>query len=169
MRYEAIRSEGGLISYDVLDQIASGEMEGQKAADFGLPKGRRLADEISRAWSDTLHFWAIFTSRCDSLSDRDPYGTTLTRERWITPLLSDPELLAYELNLQPSGVEKEGRNYPISHRGGKEEDSPPVHIEGFKIDLDHKAPRLRTSPHSMMQTFLNVSEEDLWAIVTNVT
>ena len=167
MKYEAIRSEGGLISYDLLDQIARGETDGQKAPDFGLPKGRRLMDEISRVWSDAQHYWAIFKSRWDSLPDRDSYGTTLTRERWIIPLLSDSELFAYQLNLQPSGLERDGRNYPISHRGGKEQDSPPVHIEGFKIDLNHKAPRLRVSPHSMMQTFLNVSEEDLWAVVTN--
>jgi hypothetical protein len=89
MRYVAIRSEGGLIPYDLLDKIASEDIQGQKPSDFGLPKGRRLTDEISRVWSDAQSLWDIVRRRRDSLSEKDPYGTTLTRERWIVPLLSD--------------------------------------------------------------------------------
>lgn len=54
MRYVAIRSEGGLIPYDLLDRIANEDVPGQKPGDFGLPKGRRLNDEISRVWADDL-------------------------------------------------------------------------------------------------------------------
>jgi len=39
MKYIAIRSEGGLIPYDLLDKIANEDAPGQKAADFGLAKG----------------------------------------------------------------------------------------------------------------------------------
>jgi hypothetical protein len=46
MKYAAIRSEGGLIPYDLLEHIANAAVPGQKAADFGLPKERRLSDEI---------------------------------------------------------------------------------------------------------------------------
>jgi hypothetical protein len=51
MRYAGIRSEGGLIPYDTLDQIAQETVEGQKASSFGLSGNRRLSDEISTAWS----------------------------------------------------------------------------------------------------------------------
>ncbi len=167
MKYVAIHSEGGLIPYDLLEKIASEEVPGQKAPDFGLPKGRRLSDEIQRVWSDAQDLWDIFRRRRDSLPEKDPHGTTLTRERWIVPLLTDPQILAYELKLQPQAVVLNGLTFPISHRGGETNDAPPVDIEGFKIDLDHRAPKLRTSPRAMVQEFLNHSEAQLWGIVTN--
>ena len=52
MKYTAIRSEGGLLPYDLLDEILAETAPGQKAPDFGLPKGRRVSDEIQRVWLD---------------------------------------------------------------------------------------------------------------------
>jgi hypothetical protein len=108
MRYTAIRSEGGLIPDDLLDKIANEEIAGQKAADFGLPKGRHLLDQIQSVWSDTLDFWNVFRRRMDSHSESDPYGTTLTREKWMYLILNDPETFAYDLKLQPSAVSVNG-------------------------------------------------------------
>lgn len=167
MRFTAIRSEGGLLPEDMLEKIASGEAEGQKAEDFGLPKGRRLTDEIQRVWSDAHDLWDIFQRRRDSLPEKDPYGTTLTRERWIVPLLADPQIFAYELKFQTAAFSVDGLSFPISHFAGEPKDNPPVDIEGFKIDLDHRAPKLRTSPRAMVQEFLNHSEPHVWGIVTN--
>ena len=64
-QYLGIRSEGGLIPYDVLDKIAEGEESGlgQQTKDFGLIAGRRLTDEIARAWSDAQDYWHIFQRR----------------------------------------------------------------------------------------------------------
>jgi hypothetical protein len=168
MRYVAIRSEGGLIPYDLLDKIATEDVSGQKPSDFGLPKGRRLTDEISRVWSDAQSLWDIIRRRRESLSEKDPYGTTLTRDRWIVPLLSDAEMLGFDLRLQPSGVVVDNLTFNLSHRSGEGEDAIPVHIEGLKIDLDKRLhTKLRTSPQAMVQEFLNHSESVLWGIVTN--
>jgi hypothetical protein len=168
MRYVAIRSEGGLIPYDLLDKIANDDAAGQKPGDFGLPKGRRLADEISRVWSDAQSLWDIFSRRRESLSEKDQYGTTLTRERWILPLLSDSEMLGFDLHPQPTAAIVNNSSYAISHRAGGGDDAIPVHIEGFKIDLDRRLhTKLRTSPQAMLQDFLNNSEHVLWGIVTN--
>ncbi|HKS74941.1 MAG TPA: hypothetical protein VJQ82_17170, partial [Terriglobales bacterium] len=167
MKYIAIRSEGGLIPYDLLEKIATEDAPGQKAADFGLAKGRRLSDEIQRVWSDAQDLWDIFNRRRESLPDKDPYGTTLTRERWVVPLLTDPQILGYELKFQPSGVELHGLSFPVSHWAGGGEGAPPVHIEGFKVDLDRKGAKLRTSPRAMVQEFLNHSEAHVWGVITN--
>ncbi|HEV2380767.1 MAG TPA: DNA methyltransferase [Terriglobia bacterium] len=167
MQYVAIRSEGGLIPYDILDQIAREEIAGQKGPDFGLSKGRRLTDEIQRVWSDAQNLWDIFSRRRDSLSEKDPYGTTLTRDRWMVPLLADPDLFGYELTLQPSGAVVNGVNYPISHRAGHGEEAPPVYIEGCRVDLDHRAAKLRTSPRAILQDYLNNTERHLWGALTN--
>ena len=85
----------------------------------------------------------------------------------MVPLLSDPDLFAYELTLQPSGAVVNGVNYPISHRAGQGEDAPPVYIEGCRVDLDHRAAKLRTSPRAILQDYLNNSERHLWGALTN--
>ncbi len=167
MKYTAIRSEGGLIPYDLLEQIASEQVPGQKPANFGLSKDRRLSDEIQRVWSDAQDFWDVFRRRMASPSERDPYGTTETRERWLYPLLGDPQTFAYELKLQPSAIAIDGASFSISHLAGTSPESPPVHIEGFKVDLDQRRPNLRTSPRAMVQEFLNRSEPHIWGVLTN--
>jgi Eco57I restriction-modification methylase len=168
MRYVAIRSEGGLIPYDLLDKIAAEDIVGQKPADFGLTKGRRLTDEISRVWSDAQSLWDILRRRRETLSDKDPYGTTLTRDRWMVPLLSDAEMFGFDLKLQSSAAVLNNLTFPVSHRSGDGDDAIPVHVEGLKVDLDKRLhTKLRTSPQAMVQEFLNHSEPVLWGIVTN--
>src|ERR1019366_2983719 len=167
MRYVAIRSEGGLIPYGLLDKIASEDAPGQKPGDFGLAKGRRLTDEISRVWADAQSLWSNFKRRRESLGDRDPYGTSITRS-WVGSLLGDVDMLGFDLRLQASAVVVNNSTYAISHRSGQGEDTVPVHIEGLKIDLDRRLhTKLRTSPHAMVQDFLNNGEQVLWGIVTN--
>jgi hypothetical protein len=71
-QYIGIRSEGGLVPYDILDQIAREESGlGQQAKDFGLAAGRRLTDEITRSWSDAQDYWHIFQRRSESLPESE--------------------------------------------------------------------------------------------------
>jgi hypothetical protein len=167
VKYAAIRSEGGLLPYDLLDEILAEIAPGQKPSDFGLPKGRRVSDEIQRVWSDALELWIRFKAGREKPSEKDPNGTTLTRDRWIGPLLTDPVRLSYDLHYQPSAVVLDGLTFAISHRGGEPKDSPPVHIEGCSIELDKRPLKYRTSPQAMVQEFLNRSESLLWGVVTN--
>jgi hypothetical protein len=162
-QYIGIRSEGGLVPYDVLDKIAKEESGlGQRSKDFDLPAGRRLTDEIARAWSDAQDYWHIFQRRAANLSE-DETGATLTR-KWISDLL---ELVGYELALQQAGVVISGKNYPISHRAEASEDSPPVQIEGFRTDLDKRPQTRRLSPQALVQEYLNNSDAQLWGVVTS--
>lgn len=164
-QYVGIRSEGGLIPYDVLDKIGAEESGlGQQPKDFGLTVGRRLTDEIARAWSDAQDYWHIFQRRTASLPESET-GTTLTR-KWIGDLLNE-QLLGYELTYQPSGAVIGGKNYPISHRAGSGEESPPIQIEGFRTDLDRRPEGRRLSPQALVQEYLNNSDGHLWGIVTN--
>ena len=167
MRYVAIRSEGGLLPYDLLDKIVADQVAGQKPADFGLPKGQRLVDEISRVWADAQNLWSNFKRRRQALTERDPYGTSITRS-WIVSLLSDPEMMGFDLKLQASAVIVNNVTFAISHRNGVGDDAIPVHVEGCKIDLDRRLhTKLRTSPQAMLQDFLNNSEDSSWGILTN--
>jgi len=167
VKYIAIRSEGGLLPYDLLDEILAETSPGQKAPDFGLPKGRRVSDEIQRVWLDAQELWSRFKVGREKLSDKDPHGTTLTRDRWIGPILTDPVRLSYDLHFQPSALVVDGLTFTISHRAGEPNDSPPVQIEGCGIELDKRPQKYRVSPQAMVQEFLNRSESLLWGVVTN--
>lgn len=165
MQFIGIRSEGGLLPLEILEQIALEKLEGQKSSSFGLPANRKLTDEIARAWGDAQSHWNVFKRAIDNLPEKDSLGTTATREKWITRLLQDA--LGYELTYQPSGPVVNGRTYAISHRAGEGQDAPPVHIEGFKIDLDKRPESRRVSPHALVQEYLNNSEAHLWGVVAN--
>ncbi len=164
MPYSTITTEGGLIPADILDALAQGELTGQRPEDFGFEQIRRLTDEIAAAWADARAYWEAFQRSLRRVRDNDP-ATTITRERWIVPLL---ETLGYKLTYLPTAAVVDGRTYAISHRAGDDEDAPPVHIEGIRASLDARPPsgRPRLSPHALMQEYLN-STEQLWGIVTN--
>jgi len=164
--FPSLRIEGGLLSGEMIDKIAeaSSDIPGQKPVDFGLEPNRPLIDEIASAWNDARSYWALFQKSLERLKPEDP-GTTLTRDRWMVPFFS---LLGYNLQSQRKAAGIEGASYYISHRGGVHEQAPPIHITGFRQSLERRpesgVPRL--APHSLVQEYLNRSEE-LWGIVTN--
>jgi hypothetical protein len=47
-----IRIEGGLLGPDVLDQLVTGDLPGQRSANFGLDGRRNLTDEIAAVFAD---------------------------------------------------------------------------------------------------------------------
>ncbi len=164
MPYTSITTEGGLLPADILDAIATEELEGQRAEDFGLERTRNLSDRISAAWQLTRSQWSFFQTYIAELGEGET-ATSETREQWIMPLL---RALGYQLSRNRSAYVVEGRIYAISHRAGESEDAPPIHIEGIRTSLDARPPsgRPRLSPHALLQEYLN-STEQLWGIVTN--
>jgi hypothetical protein len=130
MAYVAITIEGGLFPADLLDRLAAGVGDGQRAEDFGV--SGRLGDEVQSAFSDARTFWDFFTRRRayshESL-------TTLTREAWMIPLL---ERLDYRLTFQRTAAQAGGESYALSHRAGDSPDAPPVHIVALDQSLDRR-------------------------------
>jgi hypothetical protein len=118
----AITIEGGLISSDLVDQIAATpqDVPGQRPVDFGLDG--RLSDEIQKAFSDALIHWNAFNARIARGKER---ATTITRETWVLPLLEE---LGFTLAFQRAAAAAGGGTFMISHRLGVDPDAPPVHI-----------------------------------------
>ena len=161
MAYASLIVEGGLFPSDLLDRIATGDAEGQRAADFGIDGSRRLADEIQSAFSDARSFWDAFQRRLQRSRESK---TTLTREDWMVPFL---ELLGFErLVFQRASPEAGGETFFISHRAGEDPAAPPVHIAAAEEDLDRRSGTGRRSPHAVVQEYLNRSDA-LWGITTN--
>ena len=88
----------------------------------------------------------------------------MTRERWLLILFQE---LGYGRLLAAKAQEIGGNTYPISHLWHH----TPIHLVSFRQDLDRRTPGVagagRLSPHSLVQEFLNRSENHLWGVVSN--
>jgi len=163
--FTTIRTEGGLLPADLLQRIAGGDsdLEGLKPSDYHLAGTERLNEAISRAWNRLLGAWTSFRAAAEKLPESD-LGTSPTRERWLLILFQE---LGYGRLPAARGVEIEGKAYPVSHFW----QNTPIHLVGFRVDLDRRARGVagaaRTSPHSLVQEFLNRSEGHLWGFVSN--
>jgi hypothetical protein len=155
----AITIEGGLISSDLVEQIAATpqDVPGQAPKDFGL--NARLSDEIQKAFSDALIHWNAFNAR---LARGKESATTITRETWVLPLLEE---LGFTLTFQRAAAAAGGGTFMISHRLGDDPDAPPVHIVASDQELDRRGDAAR-SAHALVQDYLNRSNA-LWGIVAN--
>jgi hypothetical protein len=160
----SIRIEGGLLGPDILDQLLSTDLPGQRPADFGVEARRNLTDEIAAVFADVRALWGVFQNRLARLSPED-LATTVTRDAWMIPFLG---LLGYEPKYNPRAYDVDELSFAISHRAGEDADSPPIHIVGARQELGRipASGRPRLAPHSLLQEFLNRTEH-LWGLVTN--
>jgi hypothetical protein len=162
--FTTVRSEGAILPPYLLERIVGRDkdLDGLRAEDYHLA-GETINEAASRAWNVLRGAWAAFKARRENLADDQP-ETALTRERWLLPLFRE---LDYGRLGTERAAEIEGKSYPISHRWQK----VPIHLVGFRADLDTRTPGVagaaRTSPHGLVQEFLNRSDECLWAFVSN--
>jgi type I restriction-modification system DNA methylase subunit len=164
-QFSSVRTEGGLLPPDVLKRIADGDAElgGLGPREYHLAGAERLTEAISHSWNRLVGAWQTFRSAAEKLPERDA-GTSLTRERWLLILFQE---LGYGRLPTAKATEIDGRTYPISHFWQR----APIHLVAFRADLDRRtrgvAGAARRSPHSLVQEFLNRSDEHLWGFVSN--
>ncbi len=161
--FTTIRTEGAILPPDLLQRVASEDTQigGLTARDYHL-SGEKLNEAINRSWNKLTGAWTAFRSASEKLAQTDA-GTSITRERWLLPLFQE---LGYGRLPTAKAVEVEGKTYSVSHRW----QDTPIHLVGFRADLDRRtagvAGAARTSPHSLLQEFLNRTD-DLWGFVSN--
>jgi len=167
--FETLRTEGGLLPPDLLKRIADGDKDlpGLSPADYHLFEGERLGEATSRAWNRLLGGWASFREACEKLAP-EAADAGMTRERWLAILFQELGYGRLEPAPRATAIEGGGdKTYPISHFWQRS----PIHLVGFRTDLDTRtkgvAGAARQSPHSLVQEFLNRSDEHLWGIVSN--
>ena len=163
--FTTVRTEGGLLPADLLQRVVGGdsELDGLKPSDYHLAGTERLNEAVSRAWNRLLGAWTSFRAATEKLPEND-LGTSPTRERWLLILFQE---LGYGRLPTTKAVEIEGKAYPVSHFWQQ----TPIHLVGFRVDLDRRtrgvAGAARTSPHSLVQEFLNRTDDYLWGFVSN--
>ncbi|MHC1770186.1 MAG: N-6 DNA methylase [Flexilinea sp.] len=163
--FTTIQTEGALLPVDLLQRIRLNDsnLEGLDAESYHLAPGEKVNEAINRSWNRLSGLWGAFQAARGWLGLNDA-GTTLTRERWLLPLFQ--ELGFGRLSISKA-VEIEGKSYPISHRW----QNVPLHLVGCGIELDKRTPGAagasRTSPHSLMQEYLNRSDDIQWGVISN--
>lgn len=163
--FETLTTEGALLPSDFLQRLAQRDREvpGVTPDAYHLGSGERINEAISRSWNRLLAVWKNFSVAVGQLPESD-LGTTLTREKWLLPVFQE---LGYGRLSTAKPFEFEGRRYSISHTW----QNTPIHLVSFRADLDERSEAIvgarKSTPHSMVQEFLNRSEAHLWGIVSN--
>ncbi|MEI8374625.1 MAG: N-6 DNA methylase [Planctomycetota bacterium] len=162
--FTTVRTEGAILPADLLQRVADGGsgLEGLKPEDFHRA-GERLNEVINGSWNRLLGQWQTFQVALAKLPESDP-ATSVTRERWLLPLFRE---LDYGRLATVPAIEVNGKSYPVSHGWQK----TAIHLVGWRIEMDRRtagvAGAARTSPHSLVQEFLNQSDDHLWAFLSN--
>src|SRR5690606_15124850 len=112
LAFEAIAIEGGLLSPDWLARAAQLEAGGQGEADYRIPKGLNLRDEIGRYWRIAQALWAELVSGRQAAGEDEDKNRALA-ERFATTLLRD--CFGFASITKVKSAELDGRLYPIGH------------------------------------------------------
>ena len=162
-QFQTIRTEGALLPPDILQMIASLKVDGVSAGSYHLPPGSKLNEAIAHSWSVLQKFWRGFQDVRQQLSE-DQTGTEITNQHWSLPLFEE---LRYGRLTTVKAPEIDGRTYPVERFYADQ----PIHLIGCNLQLDRRTAGARgaatATPHSMMQEFLNRTEQSLWGILSN--
>lgn len=162
--FTTIRTEGALLPPDLLQRISENtNLDGLTPESYHLYPGEKLNEAVNQRWNRLQGVWTSFRAGQERLPE-DDLGTTLTRERWLLPLF---DTLGYGRLQTATAVEIDGRSYPISHGW----EHVPIHLVSYKVEFDKRTPgaagAATASPHSLLQVFLNRSDDNLWGFLSN--
>ncbi|HSK46628.1 MAG TPA: N-6 DNA methylase [Coriobacteriia bacterium] len=169
LAFEALTIEGGLLSPDWLARVAALDAGGQGEADYRIPKGLQLRDEIGRYWRIAQAYWSDFAAGRSSATK--PEAAQALSERFILSLLRESFGFASLAATEPLVIAE--RSYPIGFTalGGR----VPVVIAPANEagnGLDTLAPAFgdggrRRSAFGLAQEYLNAAEGATWGLATD--
>src|SRR5687767_10919669 len=108
LAFDALAIEGGLLSPDWLARIAQLSAGQQAEADYRIPKGLNLRDEIGRYWRIAQAHWADFKSGREAKADAKAIS-----ERFVLALLRDAFGFTSLTAVEPAILAE--RSYPIGY------------------------------------------------------
>jgi hypothetical protein len=155
--FPTLHGEGNLLPDELLQRIAAHDprVPGMSPEAYHLYPGETLREAISRAWLRLQGVWTSFQAALARLPT-DDRATTLTRDRWLLPLLQE---LGYGRQVAAKPLVVGDRTFPISH--GYQHS--PIHLLGWRVDLDHRTEKVagaaHSAPHSLVQDLLNRSND----------
>lgn len=165
LAFPALSIEGGLLAPDFLNKVAHLEASEQTEADYDIPRGLKLRDEIGRHWKIAQNLWQDFAAK---RARTDFNSHALTVKELLEPLLRHVFCFG---DLKAVGQVTLGeRVFPIGFAAS--EGKIPVVLAAHDQLLDKPDTRFgdgvrRRSPFLLAQEYLNASDGALWAVVGN--
>ena len=163
LAFEAISIEGGLLSPDWLARVAQLQAANQTDADYAVPKGLNLRDEIGRYWRMAQAHWKDFAAGQAAGAD-----ARLLAERFVVALLRDSFGFA-SLAAVPA-IQIADRSFPIGFSAQGQR--VPVIIAPAGRGLEAPLPEFgdggrRRTAFGLAQEYLNEVDEALWGLVSD--
>jgi hypothetical protein len=161
--YPAIQVEGGLFTVEHVRKVAKTEADKQSPADYELPAGIDLKEEIGRSFRIATALWKDFDS-----ARQGPGDKTQATERFVGHLLKDCFGFADIRTTEPKVIAE--MPYPIGRTAHGR--AVPVVVVGAHQGLDvadlalGDGHRKRTASQ-LTQEYLNAEDSCLWAVCTN--
>jgi hypothetical protein len=163
LAFEALSIEGGLLSPEWLSKVAQLQAGAQAEADYRIPKGLNLRDELGRYWRIAQAHWADFRAGREATADAQA-----TAHRFVLALLRDAFGFTALVAVEPAVLQE--RSYPIGHAtlGGR----IPVVVAPAGSGLDTLSPSFgdgvrRRSAFGLAQEYLNAQEGALWGLASD--
>lgn len=164
LEFDAIHIEGGLLPAEWLGNIAALKAAHQSPADYGIPKGLNLRDELGRYWRIAQAHWSEF----DTVRSRADNPHALTA-RFVQGLLRE---VFGATDLQPQAAPQviSERQYPVAAIA--REGRLPLVVAAAGQRLDERDRRYgdsnrQRSAFGLLQDWLNASDRALWGIASN--
>jgi hypothetical protein len=158
--FDALTVEGGLIAPAMLEKIGRREADQQKEADYAVPKGLALRDEIARYYRIGQALFSDFAAL--------PAPSSQKTTGFVASLLK--EVFGFN-DVAPVGLRRvEDCAYPVTLEALQ--GRVPVVVVRPSDGLDRVSDHLpgdgrRRSAASAIQDWLNVNDEALWGFCTN--
>lgn len=165
LAFAALSIEGALLAPDFLNKVAHLDAAEQSEADYDIPRGLKLRDEIGRYWKIAQNLWQDFSARRER-SDVDSHAVTV--RDFLEPFCR--QVLGFADSRAVGQVTLDERIFAIGFAAG--EGRVPLVFAAHDQGLDKPGSRhgdgvRRRSPFLLAQEYLNASSGCLWAVVSN--
>jgi hypothetical protein len=163
LAFEALAIEGGLLSADWLARVAQQNAGGQSDAEYRVPKGIQLRDDIGRYWRIAQAYWADLAK--GRAAEGDPRALA---EAFVHGLLR--ECLGFVTLEKVAPTVLHDRTYPV---GAIALDGHvPVVVAPVGAGLDAPLSAFgdgtrKRSAFGLAQEFLNARDDAMWGIASD--
>lgn len=163
LAFDALAIEGGLLSPEWLSKVAQLQAGIQTEADYRIPKGLNLRDEIGRYWRIAQAHWVDFKSGREAKAD-----PKATAQRFVLTLLREAFGFTSLVPTEPAIIQE--RTYPVGYAAL--EGRVPVVVALADSGLDTLSPMFgdgarRRTAFGIAQEYLNAQEGALWGIASD--
>ena len=161
--FDALSIEGGLLGADWLGKVAQLRAAAQEPADYRVPKGLHIRDEIARSWRIAQACFQEMEAGRASGGDARALA-----ERFVEAFLRDALCFVSVMGVEPRTIGERVYPVPFFALG----DRVPIAVAPVGAGLDTPLPELgddrrRRSAFGLLQEVLNASGAALWGLATD--